>query len=151
MDIVSDILQRFWIMLCLFRDREIVRMYVCAYVCTCAYVSDVYVYAHPCMHMCVHAWTYVCSSWITDGSSLSCVVFSSSELLKSEGLGAQFLVLFCALCIFSSLVIALSLMNVDTIHILTTPKFIIQSWFVSWSLFFYIQQLYTLYLFLDVW
>lgn len=124
MDIVSDILQRFWIMLCLFRDYEIVCMCICMHISTCKFM---YVYAHACVHICVHAWTYVYSSLITDGSSPSCVVFSSSELLKSEDLCAQFLVLFCAPCIFSSLVIVLSLINVDTMHILTTPKFIIQS------------------------
>lgn len=134
MDIVSDILQRFWIMFCLFRD--------CETVCACACVSI-------CICVCMHG--HVCKQlnywWVI--SNLCC--FLLFRTLKVRGSQCSVLgPLSCSMYIFFIGDCSQS-HDVDTMHILTTPKFIIQSWFASWSSFFYIQQEYILYIFLDVW
>lgn len=99
---------------------------ICVYVYACSH-------AHiciTCVHVCVYTYVYGCMhvqlnyGWII--LILCCFLLFAPELLMLEDPTAQFLDLFSALFMHSSLVIAFSLMNLNTIHMLTAPKFITQ-------------------------
>lgn len=88
-----------------------------------------------CVHVCVYTYVYGCMHvqlnycWII--LILCCFLLFAPELLMLEDPTAQFLDLFSALFMHSSLVIAFSLMNLNTIHMLTALTCLLESSFIS--------------------